>query len=128
MNVLFDLNGVIELPRGMNIRLLSFIDELGPERCAILTSMSGFTVSMLEEDDRFEGRFRQIVSAQVVGLDKRDPALYRRVLESLRWTVDETVFVDDLEGNVDAAREAGLTTIRFDGDTEALIERLRLLA
>lgn len=125
--LLLDLNGVIERSSGMNMKLLEFVDTLARERCAILTSMSGFTISMLESDERFSKRFGSIISAQTYGVTKGEASLYKRVLNDLRWTADSTVFVDDLERNVDAAHAAGLTSIRFDGDTDALIERLRTL-
>jgi glucose-1-phosphatase len=44
---------------------------------------------------------------------KPDPACFRRCLAELQAAPDEVLFVDDLQENVDGAREAGLSAHRY---------------
>ncbi|MBZ0137752.1 MAG: HAD-IA family hydrolase [Planctomycetes bacterium] len=46
---------------------------------------------------------------------KPEPGFYRRALEKLGTPAGETLFIDDLEQNVEGASEAGLIAIRFTG-------------
>lgn len=50
-----------------------------------------------------------------LGLRKPDPAIYRAALELSRTRPEETVFVDDLKPNVEAAGRLGIRAIRFAG-------------
>jgi len=48
-------------------------------------------------------------------LRKPDPAVYSHVLRELGADPDRCIFVDDRELNCEAAREAGIHAIRFEG-------------
>ena len=52
--------------------------------------------------------FETVVDSGFVGVRKPDPAIYAIVLERLGLPAEACVFVDDLELNVDAARDARL--------------------
>lgn len=54
---------------------------------------------------------------------KTDPRTFRTVLEALGRGPDECLFIDDRQRFLDAAREAGLAGIRFEG-SPSLRERL----
>ena len=56
----------------------------------------------------------------LTGLRKPDPAAYSHVLEELGVPADRCVFVDDRDGNCDAARQCGIRAVRFEG-----VDRLR---
>ncbi|HEU5318986.1 MAG TPA: HAD family phosphatase [Chloroflexota bacterium] len=68
------------------------------------------------------------VFSNEVGISKPDPAIYRRCLELLDLSErpEAAFFVDDLEGNVVAAREVGLNGILFTGAAQ-LYEDVRCL-
>jgi FMN phosphatase YigB (HAD superfamily) len=51
---------------------------------------------------------------------KPDPAIYRLTLERLGTRPEETLFIDDKQANIDAARALGLIGILF-----TTVERLR---
>jgi len=53
-------------------------------------------------------------------LAKPDPAIYNLTLERLGTRPEETVFIDDKQPNIDAARELGLVGILF-----TTVDRLR---
>ncbi len=66
--------------------------------------------------DRFHiaGLFHVIVASAVIRVMKPDPRAYGAVLEALGLQADETVFIDDLRPNIDAARRLGMHVIHFD--------------
>ena len=57
----------------------------------------------------------RVLSYQV-GLFKPDPAIYRLAVERLGTAPAETLFVDDLQANVDGARAVGLQGLLFSGE------------
>jgi HAD superfamily hydrolase (TIGR01509 family) len=60
----------------------------------------------------------------LVGLRKPDPAAYSHVLRELGVRADRCIFIDDRVRNCQAAAEAGIHAIRFEG-VDALHEALR---
>ena len=62
----------------------------------------------------FDGK---IVSA-TEKLTKPDPAIYRLLCSRFRLLPEECVFVDDVQVNVDAARNIGMVAHRFEGVAE----------
>ena len=71
--------------------------------------------------------FELVVDSAFVGMRKPDPAIYALVLERLALPAEACLFVDDIDVNVDAARELGLAAIHFR-DTEQAIARARRAA
>lgn len=57
--------------------------------------------------------FDSIVCSAVVGIAKPDHRIYRLAAERLSLPVEECVFIDDTERNVDAARDVGMAAIHF---------------
>jgi HAD superfamily hydrolase (TIGR01509 family) len=55
---------------------------------------------------------------------KPEPRIYELTLERLGGglAADECLFVDDLEVNCEAARELGMTAVRFDDAEQAITE------
>ncbi len=66
--------------------------------------------------DRFHiaGLFHVIVASAAIRVMKPDPRAYGAALEALGLRADETVFIDDLRPNIDAARRLGMHVIHFD--------------
>lgn len=60
----------------------------------------------------------------LIGLRKPDPAVYSHVLRELGVSAEQCIFIDDRESNCDAAHQAGIRAIQFEG-AEALRETLR---
>jgi putative hydrolase of the HAD superfamily len=65
----------------------------------------------------------QILSCEL-RLIKPDAAIFRRTIERIGVSPQETLFVDDREANVDTARAMGIRAIRFES-TEQLRSELR---
>jgi HAD superfamily hydrolase (TIGR01509 family) len=76
--------------------------------------------------DGWEDMFDAVVISGEVGLRKPDRAIFDFTLARLEVTATETVFVDDLEPNVEAARSLGMTAILHTAydETAARLEEL----
>jgi putative hydrolase of the HAD superfamily len=108
-----------------NEPMLELLAELrdGGYRLALLTNnvreWEARWRAMLPVDELFE----VVVDSAFVGLRKPDPAIYSLTLERLGGVAAERcVFVDDLEVNCDAARELGMTAVRFESADQAIPE------
>lgn len=65
------------------------------------------------------------ISAEMA-MEKPDPEIYKAVLNDLGYKPQETVFVDDKESNVIAARRLGIHGILYKNNTELIVELKRL--
>ena len=76
--------------------------------------------------DRFTGLFDAVVISGEVGLRKPDPAIFEMMTKQIEVAPDETVFVDDHPGHLQAALTHGMTTVlhRSPAQTVAELEDL----
>jgi len=81
-------------------------------------------ITRLNFDDVFD---EMIISAEV-GMMKPDPRIYRLALEKLDVQPGESVFLDDVLVNVEAARAAGMSAIHFTQPEKSLEELKQLLS
>ncbi|MGD2175353.1 MAG: HAD-IA family hydrolase [Candidatus Brocadiaceae bacterium] len=58
--------------------------------------------------------FESFTASAVVGAGKPDPRIFRAATDSLGVRPEESVFVDDTEGEVEGARELGFTAFHLD--------------
>ena len=68
----------------------------------------------------FDDIFTDVVDSGFVGLRKPDPAIYALTLERMGLPAADVVFVDDVEINIDAAREAGMRAVHFETNEQAI--------
>ncbi|MFL5870152.1 MAG: HAD family hydrolase [Solirubrobacterales bacterium] len=82
--------------------------------------------SMLPVDEIFE----VVVDSGFVGLRKPDRPIYELTLERLGDGIGagDCLFVDDVEVNVEAAREVGMTAVHYRSSEQAIDEVERALA
>jgi len=66
--------------------------------------------------------FDLAVFSYEVGLAKPDAEIYRYILERLDVVPERTIFVDDFEPNIAAARELGIIGIHFKGRNQVIQE------
>ena len=78
---------------------------------------------LLPVDDLFD----VVVDSAFVGLRKPDPAIYRLTCERLGIAPEACVFVDDLEPNVIAARELGMSAVHHRAPDQAVRDVLAAL-
>lgn len=67
--------------------------------------------------------FQDLVVSGFEGMAKPDPAFFRLAIDRCGLVPAETVFVDDLQANIDAALALGFDAVRFTG-AEALRREL----
>jgi putative hydrolase of the HAD superfamily len=68
-----------------------------------------------------------VVDSAFVGTRKPEPEIYGITLERLGLPAEACIFLDDLEVNVQAAREAGMHGIVYRDNARALVELSSLL-
>jgi putative hydrolase of the HAD superfamily len=67
--------------------------------------------------------FEVIVDSGFVGMRKPEPEIYLLTVERMGGlTPEECLFLDDIEVNCDAARELGMTAVRFHDNEQAIAE------
>ncbi|MEX2236613.1 MAG: HAD family phosphatase [Dehalococcoidia bacterium] len=114
--------------RLLNEDLLELVAGLrGDYKIGLLSNADDNLERRLQEDLKIFDRFDDVVNSARVGMAKPDPRIYALACERLGVQPLEAVFVDDLVRNIEAARKAGLNTIHFEGDNEALFAELRAL-
>ncbi len=70
----------------------------------------------------FEDLCDTIVYSHEVGCRKPDPRIYQIALQRLDVSADRTVFLDDVQGNVDGALAVGLQAVLFVDTGQAIRE------
>lgn len=117
------------IARGLlvNDALIEYAHGLGKDRVAICSDTFERNLAIMDQRLGFAAWTCGVIASYEHGTTKRDPRLFSIALDELGWTAEETVFVDDSPGNVATARSLGIEAIRYDGNPDALIERLRAL-
>ena len=77
--------------------------------------------------DELRVHFDAFVESRVIGLRKPDPRIYLYACEQLGVRPPEAVFLDDIGGNLKAARALGMATIKVEEPATALAELARQL-
>ena len=92
----------------------------------LLSNTNALHIDFIRERYEFPKLVRGAILSHEVGLRKPDPAIYRKALALSETRAEETVFVDDLQPNVDAAAKLGMIAIRFK-DAKSLRSRFEAL-
>jgi epoxide hydrolase-like predicted phosphatase len=77
--------------------------------------------------DRFEDLFDVVVISGEVGLRKPDPAIFQLTIERLGVSAAKCIFIDDHPGHLEAAKQAGMTTLLHLSPQETLAQLTDLL-
>lgn len=80
-----------------------------------ITNFSAAKLALARRRFDFLNLFDGVVVSGEERLVKPDPAIYRRLLDRYALEPAETLFIDDVERNVEAARGVGMQAIRFTG-------------
>lgn len=79
-----------------------------------LSNWSAETYPIAERRFDFLEWFDGVVVSGRIGMRKPDPAIFRHLLERFDLEAERTLFVDDSERNVEAARGLGFDALRFE--------------
>ena len=93
---------------GQDAVLLDFLRSLRPERKVGLISNAWSGLRAFITSLNFEDVFDEMIISAEVGLMKPDPRIYHLALEKLGVQPEESVFLDDVLVNVEAARSVGM--------------------
>ena len=112
----------IEMWGNVNARMVAWLEQLrqGGIKTGLLSNMHPAMISHLRENFDWLDLFDFKTFSAEVRLIKPDAAIYEHTLRGLGVKPEETLFVDDREINVQAARELGIRAVRFQS-----IEQLR---
>ena len=76
-------------------------------------------VAHLSDQYAWWALFEGVTNSAELGCLKPDPRMYRHVLETNGLAAEETVFLDDMPGNVEGARAAGMHAFVFTDAAQA---------
>ena len=93
-------------------------------RLGLLSNTDVLHVAYMEKNFSFVRYFPVRIYSCSVGMCKPAPEIYLRALEEIGMAPGETLYIDDLEENVAAARKIGMLGVRFTG-LGALKDELR---
>lgn len=104
--------------------LLATLKEQRP--LYLLSNTNEVHYEHLQETYNVARHFQELILSYKVGCAKPEHSIYQEVLRRSGARAEQCLFVDDLEPNINAARELGLQTIHFQG-VSALKTRLQEL-
>jgi len=84
-----------------------------PYRTAVLSNADHTLRQRLADAHGIIDLFDDVVCSADVGMAKPDPRIYELAASRLGLEPGECVFIDDLESNVEAARQAGMSGVHF---------------
>ena len=88
-------------------------------RTAVLSNIGDDVRANIEREFTWLARFDVLVWSYLLNTAKPDPAIYHHTLEKLGTAPEETLFIDDREVNIEAARALGMQGLVFS-DVEKL--------
>jgi putative hydrolase of the HAD superfamily len=91
-----------------------------------LSNMPHETFDFLERNHDFWHAFDGLVISARVGFCKPEAAIYHHLLETFELVPSETVFIDDMPENIEAAKREGIHGIRFETAAQVETELRRL--
>ena len=116
---------MISGPLDGTVAILEELDDAGVPLFA-LTNMPAEVWPRLQARYGFLDRLRGAVVSGQDRLVKPDPAIYRLLLDRYRLEAGATVFIDDVEGNAQGARDQGLHGIWFRDPDQLRVELVDL--
>ena len=94
--------------------LMTLIRGLRPQyQTAVISNATDTLRQDMKERYQISDAFDLIVCSAEEHIVKPEPEIFLRTLARLKVKPEESLFVDDMEVNVDAARKLGMTAIRF---------------
>jgi epoxide hydrolase-like predicted phosphatase len=108
----------------VNWQLLDFIRDLHPHyKVGLLSNAWDDLRQTLHTRWDIDGLFDELIISAEVKLIKPDPRIFRLAVARLGVQPGETVFIDDIAENVEAAHKEGLNAIHYQ-DTKKTLDEL----
>ena len=113
----------------LNHDVAEFLASLRPEyRTGILSNAGSDARSMFTSIFGFDRLVDEMIISAEEGIVKPDERIYQIALDKLGVEPEETVFLDDLRVNVEAARQLGIKAVQFFNPSQAISDIRALLA
>jgi len=118
----------VEMWSNTNPVMIAWLETLHQSglRTALLSNMHADMVAKVRGEFEWMRNFDSAVFSHEVRLAKPEPKIYQHCLEGLGTAARETLFIDDREVNIAAARALGLAAIRFTSVPQLRAELERL--
>ena len=101
----------------LNDELLKYLDQI-KEKVPLYI----FTTDIIQDDPALKVKidpiFKQIFSANKLGLSKQDPSSYQKLAVQISLPPEEILFIDDQAANVEIAKQAGLEAIQYQNNQQ----------
>jgi putative hydrolase of the HAD superfamily len=82
-------------------------------KTAILSNMGEVNLAFMRRSFDWLNGFSQLTWSCELRMAKPEPAIYRHTLQKLGVAAEETLFLDDIPRNIEAARALGIDAILF---------------
>lgn len=94
----------------VNEDLMHYIQNLRENGiiCCLATNQEKYRFQYMLDEMGFDKAFDHIYTSSILGVKKPDKAFYKLVVENLGIAKEDTLFWDDAEKNVTAAKEFGI--------------------
>lgn len=110
---LFNLTPVFLVPFPETITIIKDLHRIGYP-LYVLSNMHDYAFEYLQENFDFWKYFAGKVISSHIKKIKPEPAIYEYLLGNFSLVPSETVFLDDLQVNLDAAKKFGINTLKVD--------------
>lgn len=110
----------------LNTELFGYLENIKDKYALYL-----FTTETIQESPEIapvvNQLFQEVFSALKLNLSKNDPSSYKEIINKVRLLPMEVVFVDDLQSNIEAAKQAGLRTIHYKSNNQLFVALKEIL-
>ncbi len=97
-----------------NAAMYDFLPTLAPEyRVGLLSNNYPVVYEVLQSDSRWS-RFDAMVFSNLIGVKKPDPVAFHKLSEAVGVPPEQSIFIDDVQENLEVARKLGFATILYD--------------
>ena len=135
-HVMTERSGIEVSAEGLVEKLFALMELDEPMFAAVIAARkAGVRTGLLSNSwgvdnyphDRFDEMFDIVVISGEVGIRKPDPAIFDLAARRLGVPANQCLFIDDLDKNIIAAEEAGMTGILHRDTRETIAEMSELL-
>jgi FMN phosphatase YigB (HAD superfamily) len=103
----------------LNMELLDFIETI-TDKFELHIFTSGLIQNNMAVKPILQRIFKSVVSAEEVGVSKKNVDGYKDVLKIINKQPNEVLFIDDSKTNIETAQVAGLEVFQFENNSELI--------
>ena len=104
-----------------SIQLIKDLKRNG-NKLFVLSNLHIASIDYLEKNQTFLDLFDGKVISCLINKVKPEPGIYQHLIDIYNLKISETVFIDDMQINTDAAADIGMKTITFENQDQCRTE------